>query len=149
MFALMPAGNDTTLGDGLNTTGYRGNVSTPLTFDTVSFRLDHHFTDKLQFMGRYSYQRDLAPQIGQLDIRDPSNVGTFRELNSRGASVISGLDYQIASNWLNSFRFGWVQNKADLIGTGPSAVGAALGAAGNQQFHWRSGSRAVHLERGD
>ena len=62
MFALMPAGNDPTLGDGLNTTGYRGNVSTPLTFDTVSFRLDHHFTDKLRFMGRYSYQRDLAPQ---------------------------------------------------------------------------------------
>ena len=27
MFGLMPAGNDTTLGDGLNTTGYRGNVS--------------------------------------------------------------------------------------------------------------------------
>ncbi len=38
MFTLMPAGNDTTLGDGLNTTGFRGNVSTPLTFDTVAAR---------------------------------------------------------------------------------------------------------------
>ncbi|HKY28424.1 MAG TPA: carboxypeptidase-like regulatory domain-containing protein [Pyrinomonadaceae bacterium] len=130
MFQNMPVGNDTTLGDGLNTIGFRGNASAPLTFDTVSARFDHNITSKLQFMGRYSYQRDLSPQIGQLDIRDVSNVVPLRALNRRGASVISGLDYQITSNWLNSFRFGWVQNKSDLIGTNPTAVGALLGLPG-------------------
>ncbi|HSE31377.1 MAG TPA: carboxypeptidase-like regulatory domain-containing protein [Pyrinomonadaceae bacterium] len=130
MFNLMPSGNDPTLGDGLNTTGFRGNVSAPFTFDTVAARFDHNITSKLQFMARYSYQRDLQPQIGQLDIRDTSNVVPLRALNRRGASVISGLDYQISPNWFNSFRFGWVQNKSDLIGTGPSAVGALLGLPG-------------------
>ena len=132
MFNLMPAGNDPTLAgtDGLNTIGFRGNVSTPFTFDTVAARFDHNITSKLQFMARYSYQRDLQPQAGQLDIRDTSNVVPLRALNRRGASVISGLDYQISANWFNSFRFGWVQNKSDLIGTGPSAVGASLGLPG-------------------
>jgi hypothetical protein len=81
-------------------------------------------------MARYSYQRDLQTQTGQLDIRDTSNVVSLRALNRRGASVISGLEYQISSNWVNSFRFGWVQNKSDLIGTNPSAVGATLGLPG-------------------
>ena len=130
MFAVMPAGNDTTLGDGLNTIGYRGEVSNPLTFDTVTGRFDHNLTSKLQLMGRYSYQRELDPQISQLDIRDPSNVVPLRNLDRFGASVIAGLEYQISSNWLNSFRFGWVQSRSDLVGTNPFTVGERLGLPG-------------------
>jgi hypothetical protein len=130
VFALLPAGNDTTLGDGLNTTGFRGTVPTSLTYDAVTFRLDHKLTEKMQFMGRYSYQRDLAPQAGQLDIRNPANVGILRELNRRGANVIAGFDYTISSSLVNTFRFGWVQNKSDLIGTNPFAVASTLGLTG-------------------
>ena len=144
MFALMPVGNDSTLGDGLNTTGFRGNVPTSITFDTVTFRLDHNITDKLTFMGRYSYQRNLTPQIGQIDIRDANNVNPLRALNTRGASVILGLDYQIAPNWINSFRFGWVQNKSDLIGTGPNAVGDLLGLTGTSSS---AGSVGIDLSQ--
>ena len=124
----MPAGNE--VGDGLNTAGIAAMSTSPLTFDTVTVRFDHSLTSKLQFMGRYSYQRDLAPQTGQLDIRDPSNVVALRESREFGASVITGLDYVISSNWLNSSRFGWVQNKTDLIGAGPSAVAERLGLPG-------------------
>jgi hypothetical protein len=130
MFDLLPAGNDPTLGDGRNTTGFRGTVPTTLTYDAVTFRLDHKITENMQFMGRYSYQRNLAPQAGQLDIRDPDNVAILRALNQRGANVISGLDYTISQNLVNSFRFGWVQNKSDLVGTNPFAVGSTLGLPG-------------------
>ena len=126
MFALMPAGNDPTLGDGLNTTGFRGLAPTSLSLDAVTFRLDHKITQKLQFMGRYAYQRDLAPSATQLDIRDPNNVGVLRALNRRGTSVIGGVDYTISSSVVNSFRLGWVRNKNDLIGTGPFTVASAL-----------------------
>ncbi|HEX3229579.1 MAG TPA: carboxypeptidase-like regulatory domain-containing protein, partial [Pyrinomonadaceae bacterium] len=129
-FNLLPAGNDITLGDGLNTTGFRGTVPTSLKSDAVTFRLDHAISQKLQFMGRYSYQRNLAPQIGQLDIRDPQNVTPLRALNTRGTNVTGGLDYTITNNLLNSFRFGWVQNKSDLIGTNPFTVASALGLTG-------------------
>jgi hypothetical protein len=130
MFALLPAGNDPGLGDRLNTTGFRGSAPTSLTSDAVTFRLDHKITDKLQFMGRYSYQRNLAPQAGQLDIRDPASVEILRALNQRGANVITGFDYTISSNLVNTFRFGWVQNKSDLLGTNPFAVGSTLGLTG-------------------
>ena len=117
-------------GDGLNTAVYRGEFSAPTTFDTVSGRFDHSLSSRLQLMGRYSYQRNLVPQTSQLDISDPSNVATLRNRDEFGASVITGLDYQISSNWLNTFRFGWVQNKTDLVGAGPSIVGDRLGLPG-------------------
>jgi hypothetical protein len=132
MFSQLPEGNDPTLGDGLNTVGFRGNVPTSLTADAVTFRLDHSFTEKLQFMGRYSYQRSLSPLAGtsQLDIRNPRQVVPLRSLNNRGASVIAGLDYQFTPTLLNTFRFGWVQNKLDLIGTNPFTVASLLGLPG-------------------
>jgi hypothetical protein len=130
MFALLPAGNDITLGDGLNTTGFRGLAPTSLSLDAVTGRLDHKITSKLQFMARYSYQRDLAPSATQLDIRVPDKIGVLRSLNRRGTNIISGLDYTISNNLLNSFRFGWVQNKNDLVGTNPFAVASTLGLTG-------------------
>ncbi|HEY3138141.1 MAG TPA: carboxypeptidase-like regulatory domain-containing protein, partial [Blastocatellia bacterium] len=130
MFALLPAGNDITLGDGLNTTGFRGTAPTTLKADAVTFRLDHKITEKMQFMGRYSYQRNLAPQAGQLDIRDPNRVAILRALNTRGTNVTGGLDYTISQNLVNTFRFGWVQNRSDLIGTNPFAVASLLGLTG-------------------
>src|SRR5215510_5932439 len=130
MYALLPAGNDRTLGDGLNTTGFQGTAPTSLTADAVTFRLDHVINQKMQFMGRYSYQRNLAPSATQLDIRDPQNVAVLRALNTRGTNVTGGFDYTITNNLLNTFRFGWVQNKSDLIGTNPFAVGSALGLTG-------------------
>lgn len=130
LFDLMPAGNDVSLGDGLNTTGFRGTANTSLTYDAVTFRVDHKITDKIQFMGRYAYQRNLSPSATQLDIRDINNVGTLRAVNLRGVNVISGVDYTISKNLVNSFRFGWVQNKTDAVGTNPFAVASTLGLAG-------------------
>ena len=68
MFASLPTGNDISLGDGLNTTGFRGTANTSLKADAVTFRLDHKITDRMQFMGRYSYQRNLAPELVQAAI---------------------------------------------------------------------------------
>lgn len=129
LYAALPAGNDTSLGDGLNTTGWRGVASTSLTQDQVTARFDHKITDKLQLMARYSYFRDLTPS-SQIDVRDPNNVGLLRALNRRGANVIAGLDYTITSNLVNSFHFGWVRNKNDLRGQGPFSVAALLNLPG-------------------
>ena len=130
MYGLLPEGNDATGGDRLNTTLWRGSVSVPITFDTMTARVDHNITNQLQVMGRFSYQRDEVPQTSQLDIRDPGSVVPLRRLDRRGTSVITGLDYQINSNWMNTFRFGWIQNKNDLIGVGPFGVAERLALGG-------------------
>lgn len=43
---LYPTGNDTSLGDGLNTTGYTFNAPTPIIQDLAVMRLDYKFSDR-------------------------------------------------------------------------------------------------------
>jgi hypothetical protein len=61
LWGMMPAGNDPTQGDGVNTIGFRASVAEPLRDDTVSFRLDHNFSQHVKFFGRYLYHRNIAP----------------------------------------------------------------------------------------
>src|SRR5439155_4950447 len=72
-------------------------------------------------------------------IRDPNNVGVLRSLNRRGTNVIAGLDYTISNNMLNSFRYGWVRNKNDLVGTNPFAVASLLNLTGTSSSIGRVG----------
>lgn len=129
LWALMPpTGNDPNVGDGLNTTGFRYSVSEPVKDDQVSFRLDHNFTDRLHFLGRYFYDRDLEP-LPQFDIVDgkPSQVGNVPDRND---GAYGGVDYQISSNMTDSFRFGWIRSRADVIGESGSQSAAQLNLPG-------------------
>jgi hypothetical protein len=128
LWALMPPGNTNAAGDGLNTMGYKGFASTPTKDDDVSFRLDHNFTDRLHFLGRYFYSRDLPP-YPSYDIRNgtPHAIGT---LPDREDGAYGGLDYQISSNITNSFRFAWLRSRADAITESGAASAAALNLTG-------------------
>ena len=129
LWALLPPGNNPKLGDGLNTIGFTGAVPEPTKDDGVSFRLDHNFTDRLHFFGRYFYNRDLAP-LGQLDIVNtgsPVAVGSFPD---REDAAVGGLDYQISSNMTSSFRFAWIRSRADVIGESGAASAAQLNLPG-------------------
>jgi hypothetical protein len=50
--------NDTTVGDGINTGGYRFNASTPTTQDTYVLKLDFNLTDRQTLFVRGNYQDD-------------------------------------------------------------------------------------------
>lgn len=131
LWALMPpTGNDPNLAgaDGLNITGFRYSVSEPVKDDQISFRLDHNFTDKLHFLGRYFYDRDLEP-LPQFSIVNgkPSQVGNIPDRND---GAYGGLDYQISSNMTDSFRFGWIRSRADVIGESGSQSAAQLNIPG-------------------
>jgi hypothetical protein len=54
--------NDTTVGDGINTGGFRFNAVTPTTFDTYVLKLDFNLTDRQTLFVRGNYQED---NIGQ------------------------------------------------------------------------------------
>ena len=129
LWALLPVGGNTVGGDGLNTTGYGGSVAEPTKDDDVSFRLDHNFTDKLHFFGRYFYDRELVP-AGQLDIENghPTAVGGAPDRND---AAVGGLDYQISANMTNEFRFAWIRSRADVIGESGEASAAALALSGS------------------
>lgn len=128
LWSLLPTGNDSSVGDGLNTTGFSSVVSEPTKDDDVSFRLDHNFTSKMHFFGRYFYDRDLEP-LGQLDIENgkPTALGSAPDRND---AAVGGLDYQFASNITNEFRFAWIRSRADVIGDSGESSATALNLPG-------------------
>src|SRR5438309_8801746 len=90
LWGMMPEGRDPTVtgADGVNTIGLRTNVAAPLKDDSVAFRLDHNFTEKLKFFGHYLYHRDLTPNAngsasGQIDFRSGTAINSSAS-NLRG-----------------------------------------------------------------
>lgn len=129
LWKMLPQGNDTTIGDGLNTIGYRFNVAAPLKTDFASFRLDHKFTDKVQFFGRYMYSRDLEPNNGQIDFLASTPINSSSS-NLRGDGEYGGLDWQINNTLTNSFRAGWIRARQDFTVIRPRDSAAQLALPG-------------------
>ena len=129
LWGMMPKGTDTTIGDGVNTLGDRLNLAAPLKTDFVSFRLDHKFTDKVQFFGRYMYSRNVAPNDGQVDLRGARPI-TPSDSAIRGDGEYAGLDWQIRPNLTNSFRAGWIRARQDFTVVRPRDSAAQLALPG-------------------
>ncbi len=135
MMALEPAGNNSTLGDGLNTTGFTANAQSPLTQDFTTFRLDHNITDKWHFNGSFSYSRDLeynsSPLV--LDIRNPNNVLNEDQIPAWTSAYIAGLTGQLSNNLVNTFRFGYVENRNGGLRPQLSAIAGELALPGTNE----------------
>jgi carboxypeptidase family protein len=129
LWGMMPKGTDATLGDGANTLGDRLNLAAPLKTDFVSFRLDHRFTTKVQFFGRYMYSRNVAPNNVQADLRGSTPINSSAS-NIRGDGDYGGLDWQIRPNLTNSFRGGWIRSRQDFTVIRPSTSAAQLALPG-------------------
>jgi Carboxypeptidase regulatory-like domain len=131
LFALEPTGTDPTVPgvDGLNTIGFRGTPTTPVKDDFVTFRLDHNFTKKMHFFGKYIYSRDLQVTSNQEDIIGGTAIAESGNF-TRGDGVITALDYAFNSTMNNTVRFGWIRNRNFIPGLSPSASAAQLALNG-------------------
>jgi hypothetical protein len=74
--SLYPEGNDATLGDGLNTIGFRAAAAANLVSDFGVARLDHKLTERWQLAATYRYAKQSALNVSQVDIGglNPGNV---------------------------------------------------------------------------
>ncbi len=129
LWGMMPQGTDTSIGDGTNTLGDHLNLAAPLKTDFITFRLDHKFTDKVQFFGRYIYSRNVAPDDFQVDLRGATPV-TPSDQNLRGDGEYGGLDWQIRPNLTNSFRGGFIRARQDFTVVRPRDSAAQLALPG-------------------
>jgi hypothetical protein len=131
LYKLNPAGNDPSLPgvDGNNTTGFLTSASTPVKDDYITFRLDHNFTDKMHFFGRYIYSRALSVTPTQIDTLDNKTIATTGN-DTRGDGAIGALDYAFSSFTSNNIRYGWIRSRIFLPGLSPSASAATLALAG-------------------
>ena len=129
-FSLMPLPN-LPGGDGLNTGSYLANIPTPVQTDYGVIRLDHTFTDKLQFSGNYTVYRSITTGSGDISIRN-GNPSSMIVSPQRGAVISGQLTWQIQPTLLNVFRIGMVKDDNSSPATSPTAAAGILNIPGTQ-----------------
>jgi len=100
--AKYPA-NDTTVGDQLNTSGFRFNAPTPIKLNSHIARFDYTLTGHQNLFVRLNYISDTAVTAQYLP--DTPAPGVWS--HPRGLAV--GHTWTIGSNWVNSARYGYTR----------------------------------------
>lgn len=112
-FRSYPAPNDSTVGDGLNTAGYRFAASTPLKWNTFITKLDWN-ADKNgahRMFVRGNYQSDSIAGLPQLPGQTPN---TASKDASRGLAF--GYTGLFGGNVVSNFRYGFTGQRIDMLG---------------------------------
>jgi hypothetical protein len=114
----MPAGNDSTGGDGLNTTGYRFNAPVASDQNTYIVRLDYKLDSagKHSLFGRGNLQNDSANGTPQFPGQPPTSVTLA---NNKG--LAAGVTSVLRTSLVNTFRYGFtrVGNQTTGVLTSP------------------------------
>lgn len=128
LWALDPAGTDPSVAnsDGLNTLGFHGTASAPLSTNFYTLRSDHQINAKWRFNGSYTYfqtKQVSGGQGAQYDIRGGTAKATSTAPTDRDA-IIAGLTGQITPHLFNAFHFGWVRSRQSFNRLAPSSAAA-------------------------
>ncbi|MGH9487469.1 MAG: carboxypeptidase regulatory-like domain-containing protein [Terriglobales bacterium] len=111
LYSEEPVGNDPSLGDGLNTTGFSAPVRTPENTDYEVLRLDHNFNANWQLHMSETYYR--AIQINttdsQVNFLGGTAVGTLQQ-PQRATMVSANLVGQLSPTLLNHLTIGFMRN---------------------------------------
>jgi hypothetical protein len=105
IFNQYPHSNDSTVGDGLNTSGFRFNAAAPLRFNTYISKIDYQLNAKNQLFWRGNLQNDrYANGIPQFPGQGPASVYLN---NSKG--LATGLTTVISPSLVSTFRYGFTR----------------------------------------
>src|SRR6266478_3009147 len=131
----LPKGNDPTLGDGLNTIGFRGPADASLNMDFGVFRLDHSFNDNWRLNASYRYATQGAASVTQADIAGfaPGDVSGQAAPGVRTISEPRFFSLQLTATptpaVLNTMSFGdsrnfWADRRTSPLPQVPGTTGA-------------------------
>jgi hypothetical protein len=92
--------NDSTVGDGLNTSGFRFNAAAPTRQNTFIGRFDANLTSSQTLFARLNYQNDVAVGAQWLPDTPP------RRLWAQPKGIAVGHSWTINNSLVNNFRYG-------------------------------------------
>lgn len=121
-----PAPNDNTVGDGINTAGYRFNSSVPLRYNTYISRLDYQIDSngKHLLFWRGQMQNDhFVPSSATTNgvPQFPGQANSILHLeNDKGIAL--GYTWIIAPSLVNSLRYGFTRQSYDETGVQTSPI---------------------------
>ena len=160
LLAQVPAGNNSAIGDGINTTGYSFNARNNWTRDNVTGKGDYNLSTKHVFSGSYNWNRDI---LDRNDGNGGTTGGYFTVVppthNSARIKLVSGSwRWSPAPTLTNELRGGFnytyapflvTQKKQDYLVTGlffTSPIQTAqLGEGRNvHQYNFQDNAQWVH-----
>jgi Carboxypeptidase regulatory-like domain len=95
--------NDTSVGDGLNTGGFRFNASTPIRQNSQVAKFDFNLTKNQTLFLRLNVIKDTQTQESYFpDTKAP-------QIWSHPWGVAAGHTWTLGQNWVNSFRYGYTR----------------------------------------
>ncbi len=125
LWSKLPAGNDPSAGDGLNTIGLHGAVGNPLKSGYYSARFDYDAKKRWRFDGSFRYFGERNAGADQLSI-----IGGVSESKEsfpiRQNMIKAGVTGELSDNLIGEFAFGWVRSRASTNRFSPSAAAALL-----------------------
>lgn len=102
--------NDTTVGDGLNTSGYRFNAEAPIRNKVATLRLDWKVNSSQDVFARYQYQSDKSKRIP----RFPDTLAPSNWVHPQG--IAAGHTWTLNNNMVNRFTYGLTRDAFTLGG---------------------------------
>jgi hypothetical protein len=135
--ALYPTGNNNTLGDGLNSTGFTADYSTPISTEVGKMKLNYNLNNKWSLLGTWQYASTARTGTEQISLlgtpssvsSDPyfSNFYTFQLSGQISPNFLSVTHGSFLKNW-----WGWTrQAPAPLVSGTDAALDFAGEALGN------------------
>jgi len=131
LWSKMPAGNDPSSGDGLNTIGFRANVANPLENDYYNARLDYNISNNWRFDAAFRYFGELNGGSTLVSIID-GNTQSFEKFPTRQNMVSAGITGTFSPTLTGEFRFGWVRVRTATDRVRPNASAALLRIPGTE-----------------
>jgi hypothetical protein len=111
-----PEPNDNTVGDGINTLGYRFKSSTPLRYNTYISRLDYQIdgAGKHQIFFRGNLQNDHETPSGGIPQFPGQQDSQLRVENSKG--LAAGYTWVVSPRLVSTWHYGLTRQSYDLTG---------------------------------
>ncbi len=134
-YALLPAGNNPSLGDQLNTTGLSGPASSNQNNDNAVARLDYTISDKWQAHGTWAWAQNTYYNPFNnpgIDWRGgPSHIVTTASTVNQPRLYSFGLTGSISPTLVNEFTMGFNQSTIQFVQPHPESLIPAAGVALN------------------
>jgi len=110
ILAFLPPPNDFSIGDGLNTAGYRWNSPSKSPVDTLTTRIDYTLNGRQTLFGRYSnaFRNDLINDIINTTPRPLSWPARVRLSDQQGLAI--GHKWTISNRLVNEITGGFTRN---------------------------------------
>lgn len=118
-FALMPTGNDNSVGDGLNTTGFTFNFPNTLTQDYGVLRMDYQINNNWSFEAKAAGQEVKATAANQTDLVNLVGGNNYPEKPRNLTFATIGT---LRPNLVNEFRYGYIMDNSVFNAISPSTI---------------------------